>query len=160
LDYWFEPPINRLLAGGLLGIAGLSFSLCIRRFALACRQAGGMASAQWFVRAIRWLLIALTAFYQSWLLIGPGYEGAILCKSPLHQRCAPRSRIRHHMHDFINEITILRRRHIDIRSDDDAVTDFYPAAAAGGLIHSSSCTRSNERKAWPNRIGFHAVPIH
>jgi hypothetical protein len=61
LDYWFEPPINRLLAGGLLGIAGLSFSLCIRRFILACRQAGGMASAQWFVRAIRWLLIALTA---------------------------------------------------------------------------------------------------
>jgi hypothetical protein len=93
LDYWFEPPINRLLAGGLLGIAGLSFSLCIRRFILACRQAGGMASAQWFVRAIRWLLIALTAlawaagffWSQSWLLIigliilaQELYEGAIL----------------------------------------------------------------------------------
>jgi len=92
-DYWFEPPINRLIAGGLLGIAGLSFSLCIRRFVLACRQAGGMASAQWFVRAIRWLLIALTAlawaagffWSQSWLLIigliilaQELYEGAIL----------------------------------------------------------------------------------
>ena len=68
--------------------------------------------------------------------------------------------------DFINDRIYyctrdnLCRRHIDIRSDDDAFTDFYPAAAACGLIYSSSCTRSNERKAWPNRIGFHAVPIH
>ncbi len=93
MDYWFEPPFNRLIAGGLLGIAGLSISLCIRRFVFAYRQTGGMASAQWFVRAIRWLLIALTAlawaagffWRQSWLMIigviilaQELYEGAIL----------------------------------------------------------------------------------
>ena len=93
MNVLFEPPWNRLIAGGLLGTAGLFMSLCVRRFMLAYRQSGGLSSAQWFVRAIRCLLIALTAtawaagFFwgQSWLLIigliiicQELYEGAIL----------------------------------------------------------------------------------
>ncbi len=91
--FLFEPPVNRLIAGGLLGLAGLSITLCIRRFVLAYRQVGHLASAQWFVRAIRCLLIALTTaawaagfwWNQPWLLIigliiicQELYEGAIL----------------------------------------------------------------------------------
>jgi len=93
LDVLFEPPINRLLSGILLGIAGLFFSLSIRRFVFAYRRTGDLSSAQWFVRAIRCLIIALTAaawsaglfWNQSWLLIigliilcQELYEGAIL----------------------------------------------------------------------------------
>lgn len=93
MDIFFEPPLNRLIAGGLLGIAVWFLSLCARRFMFAYRQAGALSSAQWFVRAIRCLLIALTAtawaagFFwgQSWLLIigliiicQELYEGAIL----------------------------------------------------------------------------------
>jgi hypothetical protein len=93
LEVWFQAPINRLLAGILLGIAGLFFSLCIRRFVFAYRRTGGLASAQWFVRAIRCLIVSLTAaawsagffWKQSWLLIiglivlcQELYEGTIL----------------------------------------------------------------------------------
>ena len=93
MDVWFQPPINRLLAGILIGIAGLFFSLCLRRFVWAYRRTDGLSSAQWFVRAIRCLIVALTAtawsagFFwdQSWLLIiglvvlcQELYEGAML----------------------------------------------------------------------------------
>ncbi len=92
MDVLFQPPINRLLSGILLGIAGLFFSLSIRRFVFAYRRAGDLSSAQLFVRAIRCLIIALTAAWsagffwnQSWLLIigliilcQELYEGAIL----------------------------------------------------------------------------------
>jgi hypothetical protein len=77
LDLFFDPPINLLLSGLLLGIAGLFFSLCARRFIFAYRQKSGLSSAQWFVRAIRCLIIASTAaawsagffWNQSWPLI-------------------------------------------------------------------------------------------
>lgn len=77
MDFWFQPPINRLLAGMLLVIAGLFFGLCIRRFGFAYRRTRGLSSARWFVRAIRCLIVALTAaawsagffWSQSWLLI-------------------------------------------------------------------------------------------
>jgi hypothetical protein len=93
LDLLFAPPVNLIIAGILLGIAALYFSLCTRRFVFAYRQTGGLSSAQWFVRAIRCLIIALTAaagsagffWNQSWLLIIGSiilcqelYEGAIL----------------------------------------------------------------------------------
>ena len=93
LDVLFEPPMNHFIAGGLLGTAGLFFTLCIRRFILAYRRSESLSSAQWFVRAIRCLIIALTAaawaagiyWNQTWLLIiglviicQELYEGAIL----------------------------------------------------------------------------------
>lgn len=93
MDVFFEPPLNRFISGVLLGIAGLFFSLSIRRFVRAYRQAGDLSSAQWFVRAIRCLLIALTSvawaagffWSRSWpLIVGliilcqELYEGAIL----------------------------------------------------------------------------------
>lgn len=77
MGIFFEPPINLLLSGILLGTASLFFSLCARRFIFAYRQTGGLSSAQWFVRATRCLIIALTTaawsagffWNQSWLLI-------------------------------------------------------------------------------------------
>ena len=93
MDVWFQPPINRIIAAMLIGLAFLFFSLCTRRFVFAYRRTGDLSSAQWFVRAIRCLIIALTAiawsagFFwdQSWLLIigliilcQELYEGAIL----------------------------------------------------------------------------------
>ena len=77
MDFLFESSLNRLIVGGLLGIAGLAAILCVRRFIFAYRQAGELSSGQWFVRAIRCLIIALTAgawaagffWNQSWLLI-------------------------------------------------------------------------------------------
>jgi hypothetical protein len=77
VDVWFEPPMNRFIAGGLLAMAGLFFALCIRRLIFAYRRSGSLSSAQWFVRGIRCLIIALTAaawaaglyWSQTWLLI-------------------------------------------------------------------------------------------
>lgn len=77
MDFLFESPLNRLIAGGLLGTAGLAAILSVRRFLFSYRKAGELSSAQWFVRAIRCLIIALTAgvwaagffWNQSWLLI-------------------------------------------------------------------------------------------
>ena len=109
MDILFEPPLNRLLAGGLLGLAGLAMILCIRRFIFSYHQAGSLASAQWIVRALRWLLIALTAaawaagffWNQSWLLIigliiicQELYEGAILGAAlRIGMRFEPRQRV-------------------------------------------------------------------
>lgn len=77
MDVLFEPPLKHLLAGGLLATASLFVTLSIKRFILAYRRAGRLASAQWVVRAMRCLIVALTAgawaaaffWHQSWLLI-------------------------------------------------------------------------------------------
>lgn len=89
---WLSPPINGWLAGGLLIFMVLSAVMGVRRFTCA-RRTEGLARAQWFVRAMRCLLIGITAgawaagFYwqQSWLLIiglvvlgQELYEGAVL----------------------------------------------------------------------------------
>ena len=89
---WFASPLNYRIAGLLVGLTLLFAALCLRRFVLAYRTSG-LASAQWFLRAMRCLLLALTGaawavgFFckQGWLLIiglvilgQELYEGAIL----------------------------------------------------------------------------------
>jgi hypothetical protein len=77
MNVWLQPPINICMAVVLTGIALAALVLCIRRFGCACRQTGDLTAAQWLVRALRWLIIGLTAaawaagFFwgQSWLLI-------------------------------------------------------------------------------------------
>ncbi len=77
MDVWLQPPINMWLAGGLVGIALAALVLSLRRFGFACRQTEDLTAAQWLVRAMRWLIIGLTAaawaagflWGQSWLLI-------------------------------------------------------------------------------------------
>lgn len=89
---WFTSPLNHWIAGLLLGLALLFAVLSLRRFVLAYRT-HGLTSAQWFLRAIRCLLLALTGtawaagffWKQAWLLIiglvilgQELYEGAVL----------------------------------------------------------------------------------
>ncbi len=77
MHIFFQPPVGIGLAFLLAGVAILAAALCIQRFRTAIRLAGQYASAIWFVRGIRCLIIALTAatwaagFYwqQNWLLI-------------------------------------------------------------------------------------------
>ena len=93
MEMWLKPPINMWMAGGLTGVALAALVLSFRRFGFACRQTGDLTAAQWLVRAMRWLIIGLTAaawaagffWSQSWLLIiglvilsQELYEGLIL----------------------------------------------------------------------------------
>jgi hypothetical protein len=65
------------LQGGCWPWPAFFFVLCIRRFIFAYRRSGSLSGAQWFVRGIRCLIIALTAaawaaglyWNQTWLLI-------------------------------------------------------------------------------------------
>lgn len=94
---WIEclrrPPMNSIVALMLAAIAAGAIVLSLRRFCRAYRRAGSYDSALWLIRAIRWLLIALTAaawsagifWGLSWLLIigfvilaQELYEGALL----------------------------------------------------------------------------------
>ncbi|MBI5582303.1 MAG: hypothetical protein HY892_00615 [Deltaproteobacteria bacterium] len=93
MGFLYEPPINRILALLFLGVAGFALWLSLRRFIAAYRQAGQYDCALWIIRAIRCLLIALTAgawsasffWTKRWLfiiglvIIGQElYEGAIV----------------------------------------------------------------------------------
>jgi hypothetical protein len=77
MEMWLKPPINIWMAGGLAGVALAALVLSLRRFGLACRHMGDLTAAQWLVRAMRWLIIGLTAaawaagffWSQTWLLI-------------------------------------------------------------------------------------------
>ncbi|RJQ71443.1 MAG: hypothetical protein C4519_19550 [Desulfobacteraceae bacterium] len=61
MDFLYAPPLSTLLSAALLGIAGISFVLCIQRFNAAIRCSRGYLCAAFIVRGIRWLLIGLTA---------------------------------------------------------------------------------------------------
>ncbi len=77
MEVWLIPPISIWMAGGLSVVALAALVISLRRFGLACRQTVDLTAAQWLVRAMRWLIIGLTAaawaagFFwgQSWLLI-------------------------------------------------------------------------------------------
>jgi len=77
LNYLLTSPVNLYISAVLLMIAVVSFYFCIQRFISAYSTRGKYISALWFIRGIRFLLIALTAatwsagffWNQSWLLI-------------------------------------------------------------------------------------------
>ena len=93
VEWLYRTPINGIAASLLLAAALGAIALSLRRFHRSYRRAGCYDSAVWFIRAIRWLLIALTAaawaagifWGHSWLLISglvilaqELYEGAVL----------------------------------------------------------------------------------
>ncbi|MBI5603429.1 MAG: hypothetical protein HY879_08730 [Deltaproteobacteria bacterium] len=93
MGFLYEPPINQILALLLLGVAGIALWLSLRRFISAYHQAGQYDCSLWIIRAIRCLLIALTAgawsasffWNKRWLfiigliIIGQElYEGAVV----------------------------------------------------------------------------------
>ncbi len=93
LGFLYEPPVNRILALLLSGVALLAFWLALRRFITAYHQAGQADCPQWIIRGIRCLLISLTTgawsagffWKKGWLLIiglviiaQELYEGAVL----------------------------------------------------------------------------------
>jgi hypothetical protein len=61
VGFLYEPPLNRILALLLLGGAGIAAWLSLRRFITAYHRAGQYDCSLWIIRAIRCLLIALTA---------------------------------------------------------------------------------------------------
>lgn len=77
MSFLYEHPINLYLSLTLFLIAVISLGLCVRRFIAAYHFSGQYACAIWFIRGIRYLLIALTAgawsasffWNQRWLLI-------------------------------------------------------------------------------------------
>lgn len=61
MSFIYSSPLSSVLSAVLLGLAGFSFTLCVRRFAAAGRCSGEYLCAAYVVRGIRWLLIGLTA---------------------------------------------------------------------------------------------------
>ena len=77
MDFLYQPPLNAYLALVLSMTAVISMVYCILRFRRACVEKEEYASATWFIKAIRSLLISLTAsawaaslfWNQTWLFI-------------------------------------------------------------------------------------------
>lgn len=77
MDFFYQPPLNSYLAIALSAVSIISMAVCILRFRRAYLEKEEYECAAWFIKAIRSLLISLTAsawvaslfWNQTWLFI-------------------------------------------------------------------------------------------
>ena len=77
MDFLYQPPLSVYLAAALSAVSIASMIVCVQRFRKAYHEKEAYLCATWFIKAIRSLLIALTAsawaaslfWNQTWLFI-------------------------------------------------------------------------------------------